>query len=141
MTVEEFLGISGQPSQPRKFSKSERESLEKAFLDAWKVIGHGLPMPSLQHKFHPVRKWRLDFAFVEQKLGVEIQGGAFSSGGHSRGAGQAKDHQKINEAQKLGWMILQYGTKAMGDPYAVALEVSEVLKARMLDRNETAKLD
>lgn len=131
MTVEEFLGINGRPQKQKVFSRDERQKLELNFLDAWKVIGIDLPKPVQQHKFHPTRKWRFDFAFIDQKVAVEIQGGSFSQGGHNRGTGQDKDHKKINEAQKLGWMVLQFGTKAMDSPYSVAVEVADVIRARI----------
>lgn len=144
---QELLKSGGKSTNPpRKFSRSERESLEKAFLDAWKAIAKDLPLPETQAMFHPTRKWRFDFAWKlkvyardesgamrceEFKVAVEIQGGAFSQGGHSRGAQQARDHAKLNEAQRLGWIVLQYGTKAMGDPYKVAAEVAELLRTKI----------
>mgnify|MGYP006149714629 CR=1 FL=1 len=36
----------------------------------------GIAEPVKEHKFHPKRKWRLDLAWPEEKLAVEIEGGA-----------------------------------------------------------------
>lgn len=70
----------------------------------------GLPEPELEHKFHPERKWRLDLAYVEDKVAIEIEGGIWTQGRHSRGAGMEADMEKYNEAQLLGWMVLRYST-------------------------------
>jgi very-short-patch-repair endonuclease len=66
----------------------------------------GLPVPVAEYKFHPTRRWRMDFAWVDRKLALEIQGGAFVGGRHSRGMGQVKDMEKFSEAAILGWRVL-----------------------------------
>jgi very-short-patch-repair endonuclease len=43
-------------------------------------------------------------------IAVEIEGGVFTSGGHSRGKGYEKDCEKYNAAVKLGWRVLRYST-------------------------------
>lgn len=40
---------------------------------------------ALEHRFHPVRKWRFDAAFPVRKIAVEIDGGVFVQGRHMRG--------------------------------------------------------
>jgi hypothetical protein len=57
-------------------------------------------------QFHSERKWRFDFAWIEYRVGLEVQGGLFIAGRHSRGAGIAKDMEKFSEAAALGWRIL-----------------------------------
>jgi hypothetical protein len=54
------------------------------------------------------RKWRWDF--VVQDLAVEIQGGTWTHGGHSRGLGQIRDCQKQNAAVKAGYRTLVFTT-------------------------------
>jgi len=63
-----------------------------------------------EFKFHPVRKWRFDFCWPERKLALEIEGGAFVGGRHTRGAGYEKDIAKYNEATALGWRVLRATT-------------------------------
>lgn len=60
-------------------------------------------VPYLEHKFHPTRKWRFDFAWPRQKVFIEVQGGIWIAGGHSRGAAMKKDWEKWNAATVLGW--------------------------------------
>jgi very-short-patch-repair endonuclease len=71
---------------------------------------YGLPEPVREFKFHPTRRWRFDFCWPQQKLAVELNGACFTQGRHTRGAGFVKDMQKLNAAQELGWVVLQYQT-------------------------------
>ena len=67
----------------------------------------GLPTPKPEHVFHPVRKWRFDFAWRDYRVALEVDGGAFIGGRHTRGAGFAEDIEKQNEAVRLGWYVLR----------------------------------
>ena len=64
-----------------------------------------------EYQFHPTRKWRLDFAWPELWLGIEIQGSTWARGKHSRGRGHANDCQKISEATAMGWSIMTVTTE------------------------------
>jgi len=68
-----------------------------------------LPEPVTEHRFHPVRMWRIDAAFVDYKLAVEIDGGGFIPGGghHSRGLGIEDDCEKYAELMLRGWRLLR----------------------------------
>ena len=66
-----------------------------------------LPEHKAEYRFHPVRRWRLDFAFPEYKIGVEIDGGTYAQGRHTRGKGFNGDCHKINSAICLGWRVLR----------------------------------
>lgn len=68
-------------------------------------------VPVREFRFHPVRRWRADFAFPDQKLLVEFEGGAFSAGRHTRGAGFEKDCEKYNAAALLGYTVLRFTAK------------------------------
>lgn len=61
-----------------------------------------------EHRFHEVRRWRFDFAWPDIKLAVEVEGGTFTNGRHSRGIGMRKDMEKYNTAQEMGWRVLRY---------------------------------
>ncbi len=67
---------------------------------------HGLPQPEPEYRFHPTRKWRMDFAFPEHKLGLEVDGGIFMRGGgrHTRGAGWLKDAEKLNTGFEIQFL-------------------------------------
>lgn len=75
-----------------------------------------------EYKFHPDRKWRFDFVFVDDsgygvitdeteaiqstKLALEVQGGLFTNGRHTRGAALMKEHEKLNTAAMRGWKVM-----------------------------------
>ena len=61
-----------------------------------------------EHRFHPVRKWRFDFANTSRLLAIEVDGGVWTGGRHSRGAGQVSDMEKGNTAILLGWRVLHF---------------------------------
>ena len=71
---------------------------------------HGLPAYVTEYHFHPVRKWRLDYAWPEIKLAVEVHGGAYTNGRHTRGGGFTVDREKMNEAAIYGWTVLEVTT-------------------------------
>lgn len=80
-----------------------RESVVRAFFREY-----GVPEPVAEFQFHPSRKFRFDWAWKDQKLGLECQGGLFARlpGGHNRGAQIRKEHEKRNLAACVGWRIL-----------------------------------
>lgn len=74
-----------------------------------------------EHIFHPTRKWRLDFAILEKKIGIEIDGGVYTNGRHTRGAGYVKDCEKCNNATLLGWLVLRFPTEMVMNGDAIDL--------------------
>lgn len=76
----------------------------------------GLPMPEAEHKFHPVRRWRMDWAWPDRKVALEVDGGVWIRGKHGRGSGIVKDHEKQNHAAALGWRILRVQPKDLLAP-------------------------
>jgi len=66
-----------------------------------------VPEPELEFVFAWPRKWRFDYAFVPAKLALEIEGGAFIVGRHTRGRGFSNDLVKYAEAAILGWTVLR----------------------------------
>jgi len=95
----------------------------------------GIPGPLTEFRFAPPRQWRFDFAWVladghhgtagaeqicSEKLSepcgsvanhlggvaLEVQGGIFTRGRHTRGAALLKEYDKLNMAAALGWRVL-----------------------------------
>ena len=77
---------------------------EDAFMRAWEAS----PLPGAElvreHRFHPVRRWRWDFALPAIKLAVEIDG----RGRHQTVQGVRNDCAKANAAVALGWRVLRF---------------------------------
>lgn len=81
-------------------------ALEDQF--ALHVRAHGLADGMVrEHKFHPERRWRFDFAWPQHQLAVEVEGGTWGGGRHTTGAGYEKDCEKYAEALCLGWRVLR----------------------------------
>lgn len=57
-----------------------------------------------EHRFHPERKWRFDYAFLGPKLAVEIEG----QGRHQTYVGFRGDCEKYNSAVLHGWRVLRF---------------------------------
>jgi hypothetical protein len=91
--------------------------------------------PEAQYRFHPERRWRLDFAFPDVLVAVELDGGIFAAenggevGKHSRGAGRCKDMEKRNAAAELGWFVLNYGPPHVRSG-AAALQIERLVTSR-----------
>lgn len=69
--------------------------------------------------FHPVRKWRFDFAWPVVRVAVEIEGGTFISGAHTRGVHFSSDCEKYAEALLLGWKVLRVDSRMVKDGRAL----------------------
>jgi hypothetical protein len=58
------------------------------------------------------RKWAFDFAFPDEMVAIEIEGGtSYGKSRHSRGIGFEGDCEKYNCATRLGWKIYRYTTE------------------------------
>jgi len=71
----------------------------------WKTYGLE---PATEFRFHPVRRWRFDYAFVSEKIAVEIEGGIWIRGAHTRGGHFLSDAEKYNTAIALGWRVFRF---------------------------------
>lgn len=63
-----------------------------------------------EYRFHPVRKWRFDYAIPDSKVAVEVDGAVWVGGRHNRPAGYIADMEKLNTAASMGWLVLRITT-------------------------------
>ena len=61
-----------------------------------------------EFKFHPTRKWRIDYFIPVLKLAIECEGGAWTQGRHTRGKGFINDLEKYNEITIAGYRLLRF---------------------------------
>ena len=55
----------------------------------------------------PGRRFRWDYSWPEVKLALDVQGGVYVGGHHSRGKGYEDDNVKANWAVLMGWRVLR----------------------------------
>jgi hypothetical protein len=65
-----------------------------------------LPEPVPEFTFHPTRKWRADYCWPAHMLMLEVEGGLWTNGRHSRGSGAIADLEKYSEAAIMGYRVL-----------------------------------
>jgi hypothetical protein len=54
-----------------------------------------------------LQDWRLDFAWPDQRIALEVEGGVWSRGRHVRPAGFLGDVSKYNAVTMQGWRLLR----------------------------------
>jgi hypothetical protein len=97
--------------------KNYRGMNARVIIRLWEQLG--LPGAVAEYRFHPEIKWRFDFAFpntdslnTDHRLlalggvAVEVQGGIWTRGRHTRGKALKQEWDKLNAAAGLGWRVL-----------------------------------
>jgi very-short-patch-repair endonuclease len=103
MTYEQ-AGIERKAKMPPK-----RRDLADTFEQLWLRFGPHEKYPMVrEYKFCPSRKWRFDAAWPKYDVAVELEGGVWSRGRHTRPAGYQKDIEKYNTATALGYRVLRF---------------------------------
>lgn len=63
-----------------------------------------------EFKFCDTRKWRADFRIANTQVLVEVEGGTWSGGRHTKGKGYELDCEKYSWAAGNGWVVLRFTT-------------------------------
>lgn len=74
-----------------------------------------------------LKNCRFDFAFIAEKLLVEVEGGTWTGGRHVTGTGFEADCTKYNQALLCGWRVLRFTSTAVKS--GVALQSIEAALA------------
>jgi hypothetical protein len=115
LSLAEAAKLGLLPKRGRKPFKAKKRDLEGEFYAAFRRLAPAnTPQPERQYRWSYPRRHKADFAWPSQKIIVEIQGGTFAKKrmGHT-GASVEDDYARTNLAQRLGWVVLQYGTGAI----------------------------
>ena len=101
--------------RPKRGGKveSEGESLLSLQLKALKIAFER------EFKFCQDRKWRADFHLVDKMILIEVEGGIWSGGRHTRAKGYLGDMEKYNSAQELGYSVYRYSTEQVKSGKAI----------------------
>ena len=52
-----------------------------------------------------MKDWRMDFCWPDLMLAIEVEGGGWTNGRHTRGSGFEADIKKYSEAMRLGYTV------------------------------------
>jgi hypothetical protein len=117
----EVLSLAPHHSRARKTraKSGKRSKPERALAEALESAG---VCPWVEeHKFHPTRRWKFDFAWPHLMIAAEVEGGVFIRGRHTTGKGFVADCEKYNEATALGWSVYRLPVATDWIPYAVEI--------------------
>ncbi len=93
----------------RKTKKSRQTANKAQIRDVFTVICKtdlGVECVK-EYKFHPERRWRFDYAIPEHKIALEVEGGVWTAGRHTRPQGFLGDIEKYNTATLMGWRVFR----------------------------------
>jgi len=68
------------------------------------------PELAKEYRFHTARRWRFDYYHEPTRTAIELEGGLYSAGRHTRAAGYLGDIDKYNAAAMQGITVLRLGT-------------------------------
>lgn len=113
MSLADYKRLYAKPrSKPKRRASVKKERVvsggEATLVQHLKTHKIGFEQ---EYKFHPTRKWRADFLITGTKILVEVEGGIWSGGRHTRGKGYVGDMEKYNEAAMMGFTVLRFSTE------------------------------
>jgi len=79
----------------------------KALNFQLRAVGISGFLPEVLFAQHIGRRWRFDLASRLDMVAVEIEGGIWTRGRHTRGDGYLKDMEKYNAATVMGWRLIR----------------------------------
>lgn len=65
------------------------------------------------------KDYRYDFAHIEKRVAVEINGSVWQKGGHNTGKGLIRDYDKLNQAQLQGWQVYIFTPQQVKSGHAI----------------------
>lgn len=111
-------------------AKAKREKFQIMLMG--QIMERGLPKPQTEYRFHPERRWRLDFAWPELFILVEVDGGVYTNGRHTRGKGYEQDAIKLAEAASMGYLTFRFSTGQVSKGIAIHY-IEKTIRGRIDD--------
>lgn len=92
-----------------KTIETARMDTKQAKTDAFCALLKTIGLEAVkEYKFHPKRQWRADYAILSHNIIIEVEGGVWTQGRHTRGKGFIGDIEKYNAATSSGWRVLRF---------------------------------
>jgi very-short-patch-repair endonuclease len=60
-----------------------------------------------EYQFDKKRRWRADYAVIQYNILLEVEGGIYTQGRHTRGTGYKNDMEKYTAASLQGWTLIR----------------------------------
>ena len=121
-SIAEYKKMIGA-SKPKRGSKRLKVKGEKVQSEGEVILASALRALNIEFEqefqFHPTRKWRADFHLNGKKILVEVEGGIWSNGRHTRGKGYLGDLEKYNEATMMGYQVIRFSTEQVKSGKAI----------------------
>lgn len=113
-------------------ARSEHDEQAALFALKFEQLWRAWNGPELtkEYRFHSIRKWRLDYYHAQTKTGIELEGGLYSAGRHTRAKGYQADIEKYNAAAMLGITILRLGTGQVDHQHVT--EIIDYVRRKMV---------
>ncbi|SPL69311.1 DUF559 domain-containing protein [Acinetobacter stercoris] len=122
ISIAEYKKLFPQPrrtsTKRRSQSKGERAISEGEATLIQHFKAHNIIFKH-EFQFNPKRKWRADFHILNTKILIEVEGGVWSNGRHTRGKGYIADMEKYNSAMALGYQVYRYSTEQVKSGKAI----------------------
>ena len=110
-------------NKPKRGSKRLKLKGEKIQSEGEVILATALRALNIEFdqefKFHPSRMWRADFHLKGKKILVEVEGGIWSNGRHTRGSGYLGDLEKYNAATMMGYQVIRFSTEQVKSGKAI----------------------
>lgn len=111
--------------------------------DFLNIIGHNFDTSDDQsdacyfvteHRFSSERKYRFDYCWPNYGIAIELNGGIYTGRkGHSSIKGLERDYEKLNLAQSLGWIVLQFSAAQIRDSSYVVAVIKSCINLRGIE--------
>jgi len=119
----------------RRKPRTVKRDYKQEFLNQLKL--YGLPLPTYgqgcelpELTFAPPRRWRFDWAYRQERIAIEYQGGNYTGrGGHNTVKGLRNDYEKFTEAALRDWLLILIDSGSVRDGRAMQW-VARALNAR-----------
>lgn len=109
--------------KPRRVKRRVSVKKVKALSEGEAVLSQHLKAHKIEFEqefqFNSERKWRADFHLVDTKILIEVEGGIWTNGRHTRGKGYIADMEKYNSAAVLGYSVYRYSTEQVKSGKAI----------------------
>ena len=123
MTSISIADYKAKYAKPRRSKRRVSVKKERVVSEGEATLVQHLKTYSIEFQaefqFNPERKWRADFHLIGKMILIEVEGGIWSNGRHTRGKGYLGDMEKYNSAQELGYSVYRYSTEQVKSGKAI----------------------